>query len=56
MSKEIAMNIRYLNTLAGGTRHCLGHYIKVIKCITQLMLGLFVDERRNSWVRGKASR
>ncbi len=39
-----------------GTRHCPGHYIKVIKRIRQLMLSLFVDEQRNSWTRGKAAR
>ncbi len=39
-----------------GTRHCPGHYIKVIKCIRQLMQSLFVDEQRNSWMKGKAAR
>jgi hypothetical protein len=31
-------------SIAGGNPHCPGHYFKVIKCIMQLMLGLFVDE------------
>jgi len=46
----------FIERLAWGTQRCPGHYIKVIKCIMQLMLSLFVDEQRNSWVRGKAAR
>jgi hypothetical protein len=37
--------MHYSITLAWGAQHCRGYYIKVNKCNTQLLLGLFVDEQ-----------